>query len=355
MLARGLVRRGVPVEVLTTNPSGRLAPVEELHGVVVRRFRTLGPNAIYFVAPGFVRWLARHANRFALLHAHSYHTPLALHAAMVGRWAGVPMVFTPHYHGTGHSFFRRGLHLPYRLIGSRLIHQAGRVICVSEIERKLIHQHFGANIPTVVVPNGVDLDEIMVARPRDRKRGRKMILTVGRLEAYKQVHLLIEAARHLPAEYEIVIVGDGPERAQLERLAAQAAPGGRVRVLGPVSQGALLGWYRSADIFVSMSRREAFGLTVLEAAVAGAAIVASDIPAHREVAAYMPIDRVTFANPDSQAIELARVISSARLAGGADPRGWPIPSWDGMAEEVWGCYRDLLGPAALEPIAERAG
>src|SRR5690348_12603213 len=82
MLARGLVDQGVPVEVITTDPGGTLPPVEEVDGVLVRRFPTIAHDSVYCVSPQVSGWLRRHAQRYALLHAHSYHAPLALQAAL---------------------------------------------------------------------------------------------------------------------------------------------------------------------------------------------------------------------------------------------------------------------------------
>ena len=117
-LARGLVDEGVEVEVLTTDPTGTLPRVERLDDVLVRRFPTLRGDATYYVSPRLALWLLANARRFAVLHAHSYHTPVALSAAIAGLVRRVPLVLTPHYHGTGHSWFRSALHRPYRLFGA---------------------------------------------------------------------------------------------------------------------------------------------------------------------------------------------------------------------------------------------
>jgi glycosyltransferase involved in cell wall biosynthesis len=344
MLARGLVRRGANVEVITTDPAGRLAPLEKREGVLVRRFPTLGRDDVYFVAPSLGRWLSGNAARFTLIHAHSYHTPLALQAALAGWWSGVPLVLTPHYHGTGHSPLRQALHLPYRLIGNWLVHRARRVICVSETERRLLHRHFGPNLASAVVPNGVEVEELRAARPRKKPSGRMLILAVGRLEPYKQIERLIAALPSLPAEYDVVLVGDGPARSRIERLAIRLRVDTRLRVLGQVPRPELLAWYRTADVFVSLSRQEAFGLTVLEAAVTGSAVVLSDIPAHREVAGYLPVGRVSFVSGDCSSAELARRLRAAAVCERATiVQNWPLPTWAGTVGGTLACYRAALG------------
>src|SRR4051794_17909485 len=103
MVTQGLVRRGVHVEVITTDPTGRLRPVEMIDGAIVRRFRTLGNDSVYYLSPGLGLWLLQHAAEFDVVHGHSYHTPVALQAAVASWRAGVPLVVTSHFHGTGHS------------------------------------------------------------------------------------------------------------------------------------------------------------------------------------------------------------------------------------------------------------
>jgi glycosyltransferase involved in cell wall biosynthesis len=355
VLARGLVARGFGVEVITTDPSGRLEREQELDGVLVRRFRTLANDGIYFVAPGLGRWLRRNSGRFDLLHAHSYHTPLALQAALNCRRSGTPLLLTPHYHGTGHSPLRRALHLPYRAAGGWALRQARRVLCVSQTERALIERHFGANLACVVAPNGVQLGELLAAEQHPTPEGRVQLLAVGRLESYKQTDRLARALAHLPADYQATVIGDGPLRPRLARLRERLYLYDRLRLLSHVPHSELLARYRSADVFVSLSRHEAFGLTLLEAAVAGAAVVASDIPAHREVAGYLPADRVTFVRPGCSAAELARALQRATVAGrAADTWRWQLPSWEGMVERVAACYWEVLdeGPTVGEGSRE---
>jgi glycosyltransferase involved in cell wall biosynthesis len=84
--------------------------------------------------------------------------------------------------------------------------------------------------------------------------------------------------------WRLVVVGDGPTRAELTRLGASVGIDSRLTMAGSVDDAALGAWLGNADVFVSMSEHEAFGIAVLEAAIAGIPVVASDIPAHRELA-----------------------------------------------------------------------
>src|SRR5579872_3428721 len=83
--ARELLRRGVPVEVITCDPLQRLPKFEVLDGVVVRRFPTVARDSIYYVAPQLGAWLLRHAGQYSVLHTHAFHTPLAFQSALAAR------------------------------------------------------------------------------------------------------------------------------------------------------------------------------------------------------------------------------------------------------------------------------
>ena len=222
---------------------------------------------------------------------------------------------------------------------------AERVICMSQAERELIHRHFGPGLAIQVVPPGVDVSDILSARPtsREAESARHLILAAGRLEGYKQVDCLVEALVFLPAEYQVVIAGSGPEQTRLAERAAALGVADRVALLGVVSRAQLLDWYHRAETFVTLSRNEAFGLVLLEAAVAGCAVIASDIPAHRETAGYVPGERVMFVNKDCSPRELAHAIAQGRrpvAACGVD--SWPIPTWEGAVDGALGCYRSVL-------------
>jgi len=85
-------------------------------------------------------------------------------------------------------------------------------------------------------------------------------------------------------------------------------------------------------------------MTLLEGAAAGAAIVASDIPAHREVAGYVPAERTIFVDRDCALAYLGRAVELAARRGRADDTAsWRLPSWDGMVDALVQCYAEVIG------------
>ena len=105
----------------------------------------------------------------------------------------------------------------------------------------------------------------------------KTILAVGRLVPVKGFDLLIEAFARIHARlpgWNLVIVGEGPERVALEALVRRAGLEGRIRL--PGRAGNVAEWYAAADVFALSSRREGFPMTLVEAMGAGLPCVAAN-------------------------------------------------------------------------------
>jgi glycosyltransferase involved in cell wall biosynthesis len=333
-IAAGLAARGDDVHVLT---QARRASTRRDGVIAVHAFREVVPSRAYPVAPGMVRWLRRHTDQLDVVHAHSYHGVPALMAALA---ASGPVVFTPHFHGTGHTSVARLVHRAYGGVGRRIFERADRVLCVSHAEAALVAQHH----PTVqerieVIPNGVDVDAIERAEPF--ASASPVVLVLGRLVPYKRVETVLRAVAGLDRDAELVVVGDGGERTGLERLAADLGVAARFR--GHVASSEVARWLRTAAVVVSASEQEAFGLTLLEALTAGARVVASDLPAHREVAgAWSDGDAVRLVEDRARLTDAIRdQLDGGRLPAHRRPR-W---SWRDVADRVAAAYDDVLTDA----------
>lgn len=106
----------------------------------------------------------------------------------------------------------------------------------------------------------------------------KIVLTVARLTPWKGVDRLIALLprlRETLPDVKLVVVGDGPEQASLERLAGQMGVAQVVRFAGRVSRDRVALYLRAADVFVLYSGYEGLPHIVLEAMLAGAPVVAS--------------------------------------------------------------------------------
>jgi glycosyltransferase involved in cell wall biosynthesis len=119
-----------------------------------------------------------------------------------------------------------------------------------------------------------------------------MLLTVSRLQSYKNHAATVRAAAGLGPHVQVRLIGLGPEQGSLEQLARSL--GVRCRIDSEASDADVTDAYRRARVVVCPSRFEGFGVTPMEAIASGTPVVASDIPPHREfvgaAARFFPLD-----------------------------------------------------------------
>ncbi|HOL70451.1 MAG TPA: glycosyltransferase family 4 protein [Bryobacteraceae bacterium] len=189
--------------------------------------------------------------------------------------------------------FERGLTRRTMLIQAACerahVHRAGAVITTSRYAAGRIRELYGLAKEPQVVPELIDLDlwrELFARNPAAPDPRRFTVLTVCRFYRRKRLNVLLEAAARLRGrvpELELRIVGGGPERRRLHRLAREAGLGETVRWLGDVPQDVLAREYQSCDVFCLPSVQEGFGIVFLEAMAAGKPIVAARAAAAPEV------------------------------------------------------------------------
>lgn len=165
-----------------------------------------------------------------------------------------------------------------------------------------------------------------------------------KLESYR---LIAAALDHLgDIDWHLVIAGDGPARAEVERLFAPF--GARVRILGQLDRAAMADAYGSASVLVWPGVNEAFGMVYLEAQAAGLPVVAQDRPGVRDVlapGAYPAVD----AGPAALAQRIAGLLgdTGSRCAAGAAAREFVAGAHllPAASARLW----SVLGPLAGAP------
>ena len=346
-LAQGCAEAGDDVVILTHQVSG--APADEWIGAIrVLRFPMTVPSRNYSLSLNLFSYLRRHAADFDVVHVHSYHTVIGHAAVRIHR----PFVFTPHYHGTGHTPFRAFLHRLYRPAGARLFQRADRIICVSDVERDLVIRDFpGTAGKVVTIPNGTSRKLIT---PDDDDRASfddPVVLTVGRLERYKNVDRIIDAVRALPCQATLVVVGDGPDRARLERHAQATEPGWPVLFTGRIPDPVLDRLFVKAKVVASASDHEAFGLTLAEGLVSGARVVASAIPPHAELARRAGADAaVALVDPQNTG-QFTDSLAACLLADRVPTGSLKLPSWADVVQDTRELYARVRRNGRSTPMS----
>src|SRR5262249_2959743 len=144
------------------------------------------------------------------------------------------------------------------------------------------------------LPNATTIHHGLVRVEAIRKqeaetRDKPLIVFQGRLVTTKGARVLLEAARILleqEREFELVFIGDGPERAALEAISKKSPLAGHVRFAGRLKSAELEAVFRQASIVVVPSLAgEVFGMVVAENMQRGIPVVASDLGSFAEVIA----------------------------------------------------------------------
>lgn len=220
----------------------------------------------------------------AVVHAHDWLTYEA--GILAKKHYGIPLV--AHVHAT--EYDRAGMHT-----GNPLIHEiereglmlADKIIAVSEATKRIIHEKYHIPLNKIdVIYNSLDenytksdyhfKDQTYGFLLGQKQAGCTIISTVGRFTVQKGLHNLMHAASLALAKNPkliFVFAGDGEERNDLIALAAELGISKNVIFTGFIRGKKLRDIYSISDIFVMSSVSEPFGLTALEAAHHGDALI----------------------------------------------------------------------------------
>ena len=189
-----------------------------------------------------------------------------------------------------------------------------------------------------VIPNGIDGLKFCPGAPAVEA---DLVVFVGRVEHYKGVDLLLDAWLPLRARCpraRLVIVGEGSALPEMRRRSSAAAFAGSVSFTGFVPESSKIEWLRRATVVVQPSRKEGWGLTVVEANACGTPVVANDVPGLRDSVRHGETGLIAARGSESAfAAALASILSDpelrARLALGA--RRWAARfTWEAAAEAM---------------------
>ncbi|MBD3379911.1 MAG: glycosyltransferase [Candidatus Omnitrophica bacterium] len=274
-LARYLNRRGINAGV--ASGGGDLVRVLDQEGVKhfeldIRTKAEFGIKSFRSVKR--IKDIVR-KNNFQIIHSQTRVTQVA--GRIAGYFCGIPMVTTCH------GFFR------HRKLSRRLFPCWGnKAIAISRsVQEHLVHDLGVSESDTKVVYNGIELGKYAEYElHKDRSllkdlelNGEKPVIgTLGRLSPVKGYRFLIKAMEILCSkgtDLRLLMIGDGPEKATLERMVSGAGLDGKV-VITPGGKP-LAKYFGLMDVFCMPSVHEGLGLSLMEAMASGRACIASNI------------------------------------------------------------------------------
>ncbi len=218
-----------------------------------------------------------------LLHAHIWNPASCRYAFSAASSTKTPIITTEHD--------------PFKLsflkdfFKKRSLKKIRKIVTVSEANQKVLKKLYPEEKNKfVVISNGIDTtwwhSQSLRITDLDRKKTKEelflahenslIIISVAELHERKGLKYLIEAIPEVSAKFpniKLVIVGEGPERPELEKLIKKLDIANHVILTGRQKEIPKL--LKCADIFVLPSRREAFGLVILEAMITGLPVIAS--------------------------------------------------------------------------------
>lgn len=296
-MSRELARRGD--DVLLVAPDRLDVAHYDTPATLVRLGRVVstpanGSRAPLALSPRASQQASKAIDEFTpdVVHFHEPFAPLLPWATLRRhRWASV-------------ATFHRGGSGPALRLSEPLLHRLSRGLDVSVAvsERAANTVRGVTTLAPRVLFNGFETERF---RASERTRGADIVLcVVGRLEARKGVEVAINAVRAHNARdgstWQLVVLGDGPERARLEALSAHDE---NVTFLGAASDDDKRSLLRRSNVLLAPALRgESFGLVLLEAMASETAVVASDIDGYRDAASS---HATLFAPGDSSSLEAA--------------------------------------------------
>ena len=202
-------------------------------------------------------------------------------AALALRLSGYKGRVILHWHSDILS--QKSLLTLYRPLQRWLIRRADRILGTTPVYVRESPDLQGAQGKVGYVPIGINpviFKENAVRELRNRYKGRKIVVSLGRLVPYKGYSTLIESAALLGEDFQILIGGMGPLRESLQAQIDALGIQNRVQLLGYVPDGMVPTLFGACDVFVlsSVMKTEAFGIVQIEAMSCGRPVVATKIP-----------------------------------------------------------------------------
>lgn len=223
-----------------------------------------------------------------VLHVHYAipHASAAFMAKMILRSQGIEIPFVTTLHGTDITLV--GKDPSFEPVITFCINESDAVTAVSESLRKSTYEHFKVNREIEVVPNFIvpNIDTMRVneeMRSKYASKNEVILCHISNFRKVKRVEDVIQVFAKVNAKInsKLILVGDGPERYNCEKLARELNLTDRIIFLGKLRDTVHV--LQIADVFLLPSETESFGLAALEAMAESVPVISSNTGGISEV------------------------------------------------------------------------
>ena len=286
MLRKGLERNGHKVYIVTVNPRGLKYNYDEnvlrIPGVPIGIF----DYRLTSVYPAFAIKTIKSWN-LDVIHSQT-EFGIGTFARIISKQLDIPLVHT--YHTMYEDYIHYITKGYFKKTSKKLVEYLTLFYCDSTATELIVptkktydlfKEKYKVKRNVHIIPTGIEiekysknysLDKINKLKKSLKINDEKLLIFVGRLGLEKSVDFLIE--NHKKINAKLLIIGDGPERTNLEKLVKKLKLNDKVIFTGKVALKDIGLYYKLGDIFVTASKTETQGLTVIEALAASLPVVA---------------------------------------------------------------------------------
>ncbi|MFO7895155.1 MAG: glycosyltransferase family 4 protein [Longimicrobiales bacterium] len=341
-LCVALAGKGHTVGVVTSRSRPGLPGHEVMDGVDVWRTWLPARNPAGWLthAAGSIPRLVAQARSADILHAQAFQSVFP--ALLARRRSGAPVVTTWH---TSH-FLKRADHRLWRPVFRRLLENADYNLAASA-EIAEVGESIAPGCRVEALTNGVDTELFRPVAPLLPVTGRRRLVVPRRLFEKNGVEYFVRALPRIAdaVDVEAVVVGDGPERSRLERLARDLEVRDRITFLGARPHAEMPGILASAELAIFPSLMEATSVAALECMACEVPVAASRVGGLPEIVDDDVGGLFRPADPEDLADTVIRLLKTDDLpARGSRARARVVDRWsnDRLAERHLEVYRTLL-------------
>lgn len=286
-LCKHFVKQGYSVDILTCNTCDA-AQIEVLDGMKIYRLASWNIIGGCFPIPQSTYSnfkLISNLRRYNYVVTNTRFYPICLIGWIISLWHESPLLHLEH--GSKHTVTESRIASLFgrfydHVFGSLIVKSAKMNFGVSRSSAGFL-KHIGAK-KVKVMHNGIDYGPFQkITHNGDAKQKTKVTITyIGRLVFAKGVQDLISVVPSLVGDFQLLIVGDGPYKHELEKLVCCKRLQ-NIHFAGEQQPDQIPGILRRTDIFINPSYSEGLPTTVLEACAAGCAVIATNVGGTNEI------------------------------------------------------------------------